>query len=108
MTHLLDFVTANGAFVILSWAGMLLCGIAAVSTVDKHCIVPHWLYQLSFIFIAFALGWGTAYGDDRAWTAWPPHLVLVIALDVFLVLRCVRAAVFFRRSHRSKAVLWTS
>lgn len=89
-------LTNPNVFNILSWVVVILCGLAAATTVDRKCWIPHWLYQVSFILIGFALAWGTVYGDDRQWEPWPPHLLLIAALGFFLALRVIRYSVMFK------------
>lgn len=99
MLTLEAYMISGPAFIVGSWLGMLLCGIAANTTPDRDCLIKHWLYQCNFVLVAFALGWGTVYGADRYWEPWPPHLALVWALDIFLALRFMRHAVFTYRTN---------
>lgn len=98
LLELLDLNVPPQLFVAVSWLGAVLCGVAAATTVDRKCAIPHWLYMISFLAMAFALIWATVYGNDRQWVSWPPHFMLVCALNVFLTLRIIRYSVMFRRA----------
>lgn len=100
LAKVFDLVSLIQIFIFLSWTGMLLCAIAAWATPDRKCLIPHWLYQASFVIVALALGWGTAYGENRAWEPWPPHVMLVAGINFYLLLRVIRSAYIAGHIHR--------
>lgn len=41
--------------------------------------------------LAFSLCWSLAYADDMRWQPWPPTVLIITAIDVFLIATVVGA-----------------
>lgn len=56
---------------------------------------PVFMHTRRWGLIALALGnvWSLLYSDQKGWQPWPPHLAIIIAIDVMLVSTVLSAAI---------------
>lgn len=69
----------------------IMLSIGALTTVPRRFRWVFHAYSLLYISFSAILTWTYFYHDARQeWQVWPPHLALIIVVDVLMFVRIVR------------------
>lgn len=85
--ELFKYLGLDDLFTTLAALGMILAGVSIVTTVNRGNWIVHNLYQLSYMSLAFALGWCAIYGVMQNWAPWPPMIAVLGAIDFLMMAR---------------------
>lgn len=84
------------AFVVAALFGIALC-LWVMQLVFSGAVghersgVVRQVRGLALAMLAFALVWSLAYADDNKWQPWPPDVLIITAIDLFLTSTIVSA-----------------
>jgi len=116
MTGYLDAMNLVPAFIALSTVGALLCAYVAVDIGNGHIASDESQTirngrRIGVVILGVALLWGLDYGNDRSWQPWPPYLIMIVGLDLWLGMivaaSCQRKRMT-REQRSTESTFWSS
>ena len=89
LTNWLSVYDLVPAFMLASLFGVVLC-VRAMIDVAHSRIGPRdgpgtsWLRRMGLLVLGLALLESLAFGHEMSWQPWPPHLLLILGLNMWL------------------------
>jgi hypothetical protein len=85
-------MTMNYLLIVGGIIGALLVVVHLTNKRFARNTVIEWAERTALLIVALSIIWMVHYADATKWQPWPPVLVMVYALDAYLILRRVASS----------------
>lgn len=92
LEHLLEQTDLRMVHIIMCLGGVLLATHLMQlvwHNPEEGGFALRWARRINLALVAFAMLWSLSIADQRGWQPWPPHVLLLLSVDVMMLLRVV-------------------
>jgi hypothetical protein len=101
-----SIISSPDLFLLVTFTGMILCGVNAVATRECGSSLLHNLHLLTYVVLSLLLGWSAIYGYRNGWSPWPPDLFFFAVFDGMLIIRLLKRRKMMRVEIAAKRERW--